>query len=174
MAFNWYKLFGKKKIGLNDNEIYFREVRHHDLNSRKLTHGDFKKYKKYTLKNRKVADSEVYLTPKQVDAVYSTNDITLIEGLPGTGKTTVLHKKSDALKNQKQLYLTYSNSLTYLAEKTFGYVQKNNNKRRAMTFNDFFSELAKINDQLYYMEKKRQIMSIPKIILNLFLKAMQR
>jgi len=146
--------FGKKKIGLNDNEIYFREVRHHDLNSRKLTHGDFKKYKKYTLKNRKVADSEVYLTPKQVDAVYSTNDITLIEGLPGTGKTTVLHKKSDALKNQKQLYLTYSNSLTYLAEKTFGYVQKNNNKRRAMTFNDFFSELAKINDQLYYMEKK--------------------
>ena len=145
--------FGRNK-GLKENEVVFEEIRHHDLNSKKLNLGNFKKYKKYTLKNRDENDGQVWLTPNQYEAVYSESDITLIEGLPGTGKTTVLHKKSDTIKGKKQLYLTYSKKLTYEAIKSFGEINQLNNNRRALTFNDFFNELANANDLKFFNDKE--------------------
>ena len=142
-----------RKIGLKENEVVFEEIRHHDLNNKKLNIGSYKKYKKYTIKNRNDNDGQVWLTPNQFAAVYSDSNITLIEGLPGTGKTTVLHKKSDTIKGKKQLYLTYSKKLTFEAMKSFGEINQSNNNRRALTFNDFFQDLASSNNQLFLNEK---------------------
>lgn len=158
-----------RKAGLQEHEVVFEEVRHHDLNDRVINLGKYKSYKKYKSSTRDENDSQVWLTPKQFEAVFSDAEITLIEGLPGTGKTTVLHKKSDNLKGLKQLYLTYSNKLTYEAVKSFGSLNVRNNNRRALTFNDFFNELAQSNNQLFYSENKETNFEFSKNQFKLFL-----
>ena len=50
--------------------------------------------------------------------------------------------------------MTYSKKLTYEAIKSFGQINQSSNNRRALTFNDFFNELANSNDLKFFNDKE--------------------
>ena len=81
-------------------------------------------------------------TETQLDFVSSEQQIRLLHGRPGSGKTTALWKAVEARSTQRVLYLTWSRALTRHAEERFASFAPANVKVTTRDFATFVGEMC--------------------------------
>ena len=81
-------------------------------------------------------------TEAQIDFVTSDQQIRLLHGRPGSGKTTALWKAVEARSAQRVLYLTWSRALTRNAQERFASFAPANVKVTTLDFASFVGEMC--------------------------------
>ncbi len=137
----------KSERSLPERSILLREIRHHD-DHRPLSVDDYlNKYLEFTQKDI-LDDSNPQLpvtwTEKQLKFIDSKDPIRLMNGSPGSGKTTALLRCIDTRCKQNVLFLTYSQDLATMTRK---YAKVYAPKTVACVTRDFISFLSEINGQ---------------------------
>ncbi len=105
-----------KDMNIGKRDIVVRATRHHD-DHKPLKAGELDEY--LLFKQTDLEDETMVSQPwtdKQLRFVESDAPVRLIQGRPGSGKTTTLWRAIEARDDQKILYLTWSRELTALAE----------------------------------------------------------
>lgn len=107
-----------KDLDLPSSAIVVRAVRHHDDHT-PLAPGALDDYLPFPTPED-LTDGDTFAgqpwTDAQMDFVGSEHPVRLLLGRPGSGKTTVLWKAVEARASERVLYLTWSRSLTRIAE----------------------------------------------------------
>ncbi len=105
-----------KHLDLGEGEIVIQAIRHHDdhstLNSRGLD--EYFEFNQQELADSGTADSP--WTQGQLSFVNAIDPIRVIQGRPGSGKTTVLWRAIETRANERVLYLTWSVELAQQAK----------------------------------------------------------
>jgi hypothetical protein len=131
-----------KTMGLHGGSIVIRAVRHHDHHA-PLKSGDLSDYLPFH--QREINDETLVGKPwsdEQLEFIDAVDPVRIIQGQPGSGKTTVLWKAIEARSNQRVLYLTWSRALTVSAHAHFKAFAPANAHVDARDFLSFLSALC--------------------------------
>lgn len=133
-------------FALASGDILLRVVRHHDQTDEPLpTHGEVEPL----LQNDAVAaaDSEVQpYTPEQRAIAASSAPIRIVQGNPGSGKTTALYLRARNVPGKRIAYLTYSERLAADAGLELDAHLAQNSTAVVATFGQLFSGRAAADD----------------------------
>jgi hypothetical protein len=126
-----------------DGAVFVRDIRHHDDHSECRPQTFEENYLPLTV--RDLWDNEYGpspLTPVQSGFVSARQNIRIIKGYPGSGKTTALWHAADDNCVKSALYVTYSSDLAALARAHFDRYAPGSKKFAVSTLARFIRDLA--------------------------------
>lgn len=142
----WWAPYGSPALndaGIEEREVLVRCVRHHDETSAALDAGNGSSRQVISLEEvlRPVDDSP--FTAEQLDiAVSADAPVRIVQGYPGSGKTTALLLAGSCATGTKAIYLTYSRRLARAADEYFRSFGPAGTAVDVLTFEELLTDLA--------------------------------
>jgi|GEM_PF-582623 len=125
--------------------LFLRDIRHHDDHSPLLANNFPDDYLPITVPEVRREDfSPAPWTPQQAKFANARDNVRILKGYPGSGKTTALLHAADQSPSTNILYLTYSSDLAALARSYFDRYCADSRQYHITTFPQFLRTLLNI------------------------------
>ena len=120
---------------LPEDSLILRDIRHHDDHSLLAPHSFQSHYMPVTVRDlRREEYTPLPFTQPQARFASARQQVRLLKGYPGSGKTTALLHAADACGAERVLYVTYSRDLALLAQDYFTRLVPEHKRVRVITF----------------------------------------
>ena len=128
-----------------DGALFLRDIRHHDDHTPLLAQKFPDDYLPITVPEVRREDfGPAPWTPQQDKFATARDNVRILKGHPGSGKTTALLHAADQSPSSNILYLTYSSDLAALARSYFDRYCANSRQYHVTTFPHFLRALLNI------------------------------
>ncbi len=126
--------------------LFLRDIRHHDDHTPLLAHNFPDDYLPITVPEVRREDfGPAPWTPQQAKFATARDNVRILKGHPGSGKTTALLHAADQSPSSNILYLTYSSDLAALARSYFDRYCADSRQYHVTTFPQFLRTLLNVN-----------------------------
>lgn len=128
---------------ISDRQVLVRRVRHHDETEFALDAGNASLRHLIELEEvLRPADDSPFTAEQLAIAVTDKSPVRIVQGYPGSGKTTALWLAGSSATGTKAIYLTYSRGLARTAEEYFRAFGPADTAIDVLTFEDLLIDLA--------------------------------
>ena len=131
---------------LPEDSLILRDIRHHDDHSLLAPHSFQSHYMPVTVRDlRREEYTPLPFTQPQARFASARQQVRLLKGYPGSGKTTALLHAADACGAERVLYVTYSRNLAALARGYFDRFCSSEKRFHVVTLSDLVRQVLGTN-----------------------------
>ena len=140
-----------------DGSVFLRDIRHHDDHSPLPPQSLAGNYLPVTVKDLRHEEyGPAPWTPPQVRFASARQNVRVLKGHPGSGKTTALWHAADSSGAERVLYVTYSRDLAALARDYFDRYCSSHKQFHVLTFPNLIRQLLGLSTPVEPLQNFRQ------------------